>query len=607
MNNLKRLAIITLFAILATACAPQKPIPGGGKQPQAPKNATQTINNLLVQAQTAAPLKAAQLKLQAAKLMLLQKKYSQANLLLDEINTASLPDNLKFKIAMVNASAAMQMGDANKAQQYLSNLPSDNGFSKEQLREKYLLSASILGQLNQLDKEVVALITASEHTSNSNELNPLNENIWQVFKALDLHQLKQLDANTSNSYTLRGWLALMVSFKETPHSEKILSNEWYKRWRAHSAARFQPQELAQYLSKEPLKNTSYSYNHVMVALPASGKYAKGAAAILKGIKLAAGAAKHNQVKISYIDTAVHNSATAILQQATLLNADAVIGPIDRNIVSQFAQMTALPLPVLALNTAAIANSNLYQFSLGNEDEVRDAAQRAFNDGKRSMLVLVPEGSQGDIAANAFLNTFNSLGGQVADITYYNTSTGNVTQSIAQMLRLNQGAIRGLQKKVKTAYLRGAIRRMTRKDADGIFLFSNTLDAYQIGPSIHYFYADNIPLYATSKIYRGKPNPVKDIDLNGMMFGDLPWVLAPTSNKQTMAVNNSNTQGRIGRLYAFGIDAFNLAPNLYNLATQPESKQTGDTGSISISEENIINKTLPWAKFVNGEPVLLPAQ
>ena len=607
MYHLKRLAIITIFAILATACAPQQPITSDVKPPAVPKKAILKIDRLLAQAQTAPALKAAQIKLQVAQLLMLQKKYGQVSELLNGINLLPLPGLVVYNIATLKAEAAITQEQLLRAQQDLANLPQDIYFNSKQLKKKYLLLASINGQLNQLDQEVAALIIASEYTLERDALLALNENIWQVFKTLNIELLQQLGANPTNSYRLRGWLALMLSFKETPNSEKILANEWYTMWREHTAAQLTPVELAEYLSKEPLLNTDYDFAHVLIALPESGKYAKGAAAILSGIKLAAQAPQNSAIQVSYIDTALYNSAAAILERASQLAADAIIGPIDKSIVSQFAQLPALPVPVLALNSAAIANSNLYQFSLGNDDEVRDAALRAFKDGRRSMLILVPDGATGELAANTFTDTFNSLGGQVADTTYYDTKTGNVTQAIAKMLKLDQSRIREMQKKLKTVHLRGTIRGMTRTDVDGIFLFANISDAYQIGPSVNYFYADNLPLYATSKIYSGANDAVKDIDLNGMMFGDLPWVLSPGPNKQELAATENNTQKRIGRLYAFGIDAFNLAPNLYNLATQAQLNQAGDTGSINVSADNVVQKTLTWAKFVDGVPTLLNAQ
>ncbi|EPJ45278.1 MAG: hypothetical protein OFPI_37270 [Osedax symbiont Rs2] len=608
MTNLKRLAIIALFAILATACGTQKPISNQDDAPVANKDTGAKVDSLLLRAQTAPTVEAAQLKLAAAKLMLLQKKHIDLLNLLNLVASDELPGDLQFSIALVKAKAAIGLSDGPMALKYLNEDSQDEAASDVQLKDKYSLLASAYGLVNQLSQEAAALVTVGQYTTDRQVINPLNEKIWSVFKTLELEELTKLEQQEDNSYALRGWLALFIGFKETPFSEKLVANSWLKSWGSHLAAKFPPQQLAAYLSKEPLHNSSYSYNHVAIALPKKGKYANAAAAVLKGIKLAAqNNVANSNIQISYIDTAIYNSGDAILDQAKLLGVDAVIGPLDKTLVSQLAQMSALPLPVLALNNTAIGNSNLYQFALTTEDEVRDAAAKAYADGRRSMLILVPDNDKGILAASVFSNQFNSLGGLVVSNTYYDTAKGNLTDSIAQMLQLNQVKIRRLQKKLKTLELRKAIRKLIRKDADGIFLLASAADAYQIGPSIGYFYADHLPLYATSRIYAGRENPVRDEDLNGMMFGDLPWVLSESSNKQQMAALSNKTETRFGRLFAFGIDALNIAPNLYDLATQSHTSYTGETGELTISPDNFVQKKLHWAKFVDGTPQLLPVQ
>jgi outer membrane PBP1 activator LpoA protein len=607
MTKLKRLAIITLFAILATACSTQQPIKGGGSSSTSSKASTASINDLLAQAQLAPALQAAQLKLQAANIMLSKSQFAKTVTLIDSIDSTKLTASLNFKIALAKAAALIGLQNGNSAINLLSSLPDDMAENNLQKLQKYQLLANAYGLTNQLTKETLSLIAASEFSYQASDILPINEKIWQLFKTIDLAQLKQLNEQEDNNYNQRGWLALAIALKEQPNGLKLASSDWYKRWSSHIAAKHQPQEFAELIAQDPLLNSAYQSSHILVALPTSGKYAKGAKAILKGIKLAAGKGALSDIQVSYIDSATFNSAQSIIDKANQLTADVIVGPLDRGLVSQFAQIKDLPLPVLALNSSPLANSNLYQFALTDDDEIRDAAQRAFNDGRKNIAVLAPEGDKGSFAANTFSNEFNALGGQVASTTYYNTKDGDVTHAVAQMLQLNRSRIRGLQKKLKTAHLRKAIRNMIRKDIDGIFLFASSSDAYQIGPSILYFYADNLPLYATSKIYTGKSNPVKNLDLNGMMFGDLPWVLSPSENKGIIARTASKTDTRFGRLYAFGMDALTLAPKLYDLSEESDTRIQGETGKLSVSDQNIVQKTLPWAKFIDGEVQLLPAQ
>ena len=198
-----------------------------------------------------------------------------------------------------------------------------------------------------------------------------------------------------------------------------------------------------------------------------------------------------------------------------------------------------------------------------------------------------------------------MGGSVTGQQTYNTQDGSLTNSIAQLLGINPGAVRGLQRKMKTGHLRHAIRNMRRSDADSIFLAANTAAARQVRPSILYYYAGDLPMYATSAVYRGRPDPVKDIDLNGIRFGDMPWVLAPQSGlKASIAQRHKNTQTRFGRLYAFGADALNLTQQLDSLSLDPSLNYQGETGSLTLTLENRIERQSQWAIFQAGTPELL---
>ena len=59
-----------------------------------------------------------------------------------------------------------------------------------------------------------------------------------------------------------------------------------------------------------------------------------------------------------------------------------------------------------------------------------------------------------------------------------------------------------------------------------------------------------------------------------------------------------------RLYAFGIDAFNLIPNLNSLVEQRTLQHPGETGNLFMDDAHRIQRRLQWAEFKNGAPKLL---
>ena len=89
---------------------------------------------------------------------------------------------------------------------------------------------------------------------------------------------------------------------------------------------------------------------------------------------------------------------------------------------------------------------------------------------------------------------------------------------------------------------------------------------QIRPLLRYFFAGNIPVYATSQIYSGRPNPQRDADLNGVMFCDMPWVLSPSNLspsslariQQQVQTAWPDSYANNAKLYALGVDAYRVA-------------------------------------------------
>jgi hypothetical protein len=64
------------------------------------------------------------------------------------------------------------------------------------------------------------------------------------------------------------------------------------------------------------------------------------------------------------------------------------------------------------------------------------------------------------------------------------------------------------------------------------------------------------------------------------------------------------QSTYKRLYAFGIDAYRLIPQLAELSLQPTQQYEGKTGYIKIDAEGRAHRRLVWARFLDGKPELM---
>ncbi|MEQ8937184.1 MAG: penicillin-binding protein activator, partial [Gammaproteobacteria bacterium] len=58
-----------------------------------------------------------------------------------------------------------------------------------------------------------------------------------------------------------------------------------------------------------------------------------------------------------------------------------------------------------------------------------------------------------------------------------------------------------------------------------------------------------------------------------------------------------------RLYALGIDAYRLIPELNRLRVEQDAVLSGETGDLQLATDNIIKRKLRRARFINGQPVL----
>jgi outer membrane PBP1 activator LpoA protein len=146
----------------------------------------------------------------------------------------------------------------------------------------------------------------------------------------------------------------------------------------------------------------------------------------------------------------------------------------------------------------------------------------------------------------------------------------------------------------------------RQDVDAVFLAADAKAGRLIKSQLKFHYSGDLPVYSTSFIYSmdGRSNS----DLNGVMFADTPWLLAPPAWMSDMpGVYNEFWPGerRLTRLHAMGYDAYHLATGLFASRGGVLDEIVGATGRLYLELDGRIHRKLAWAQFVRGEPVALP--
>ena len=261
----------------------------------------------------------------------------------------------------------------------------------------------------------------------------------------------------------------------------------------------------------------------------------------------------------------------------------------------------LPVPVLALNRLTLAdktltNDNLFQFGLAPEDEAIQIARRAQKDRHQRVLLIAPTDSRGDRSVEAYQTVIRGL--NIRTIIARYDEDVRYAQFVQQILEVDESQARSdeLRRMIGKDF---EFTPRRRQDLSMIALFSNSEDTRQLSPALAFYYADDLPILATSQINDVNATKIDNLDLNGVQFLDIPWKLLPKDDLSDRIVNAwPAASGSLGPLFAMGMDSYSLLPRLKQLREFPSTRFYGTTGTIRI-EQQILRRDLTWATMENG--------
>lgn len=602
MMNLRRLSfsLLVTATLMAGCSAPSRPpmvVDATGT------TQTASVEALLSQAQNERPIRAAELKLQAAQLLVQRGERPRAETILAAIDTRTLPPTLAFEIAKLRAGEQMDQQQAAEALRYLDR----QRFSALPAPQQAELSALRAEALLVQDDRIAAgreLIMSSLLVQDDAERQRYHDQIWQLLQAIPDAGLRQA-LQSGNSYHEQGWFELaemMRAGSDLPSREAALQR-WRELWQAHPVLILPPAGLMGLQQRgEPIRA-----GRVAVVLPLSGELAQPAQAILDGMRAAQTVqSRQGQVpaQLLVIDSSRYQTADEILQAARQQGAEMIIGPLDQALVAQFSNQPQRELPVLALNPAPGGPSVPWQLELSSEHEARMVAKRALAEGKRNMLLITPAADWGDRIQAVMREELAAGGGRVVGTLRYQAGS-NFDEQIGNLLLTPYSKQREQQLRQLLQH-RLEFQERRRQDADAILLTALPDAARLIKPMLDYHFAADLPVYATSHLYPGNPDATRDVDLNRVNICDLPWILEPPSQAhQLLNAEGKDTLSRFGRLYALGVDAINLYPWLDQLQNAPGAFLQGETGTLSIDANRRVQRLLSCTRFVDGVPAPVP--
>ncbi len=553
------------------------------------------------------------LELKTVGQLLQDKQLTQAEALLNHLNIEKLPDNLHTEKLILEANLALLQGYEYRSLNILNQIESTRHLSLDQQRAYYEL-------LSQANEHSGNYILSAEALM---ELDPLlqskkaqienNDKIWKNLNQLSIEELST-QIHYSMSEKLTGWLEFIYIKKVYDDNPDLLANE-QKQWRHHYPKHPANSLIPKFKLFSRLHNrgkqmvsASHSYKPLSIALllPTTGAHEKAGKAIKSGFMTA----YYQQQNSFYAPTRINTYNTdntniqALYHQAVADGANVIIGPLIKSNVAQIASLGSVPVPTLGLNIVSASRKqvkNLFEFALSPQDEAYQVAKRMLKDGFEDVIIIAPNSQWGQGIAKTFQQTFVSGGGNIVDTLAYG-KTSTLDLAIKKILKVDNNALRRPQKTEKEDT--DDLSSPRRDDFSAIFLVANPQVARQIKSLLKFYFTDNAPVYATSEIYTGKPDPGHDKDLNGIIFCDMPWTLNTSSTvqqaKQTMLEIAANISTSKERLYAYGLDAYTLATHMNPFRLQDYYSIDGFTGNLYLSHHHIYRQ-LEWAQFTNGYP------
>lgn len=430
--------------------------------------------------------------------------------------------------------------------------------------------------------------------------------LWAGLLVSNVQTMRRM-ANVTSDPVTRGWLSLGALAASTGQ-QGIGWNNGVVRWQETN---FNHPAMSVLGGAELPDPGMLDYpRQVALLLPLSGQNAAAGSAVQNGFfgayfGGAAGLDEAQQIRV--YDVVAAGGASTAYNQAVTDGAEFVVGPLLRGSVNDVAGQDLLPVPLLTLNYLpdnALAPPGMYQFALSPEDEAVAAAERALLDGKTRGLALVPNNDWGRRLLASFSDAFESRGGTLLEYRFYQPTDQDFSFEIQNLMGLSLSRQRHQRLR---ANLGGALEFDPRRraDAEFVFLAAAAPVGRLIKSQLKFHYSGDLPVYSTSRIFAmdGRSNS----DLNGVMFADTPWVIAPQpwiAELPSLYGEYWPNERRLGRLHAMGYDAYLLLGELYGSRDGEMLRINGASGELFLDEAGRVHRRLPWAQFSRGEPVSL---
>ncbi len=609
------IGLLAIGALMLAGCETTPRVPG--KIPASVKEATRAISSgefvraareFERLAQDAAPPQKQNYQLSAVELYLKAAQVSEAHKKIAAINVNNLDPSFKARKRVLQGQLAASKGNYARAVILLNAAKRARNLSPDLLADIHWIRAQARISLAQPFQAATDLMARERYLVDKEAVHENQLQLWKILTSLQRTELQTKKQQTRDP-TLRGWIELAIISIEHGARSRVMSKA-IEQWKLGNPSHPISNELLATLSS-PKPTLIGRVDRIALLLPLTSRHGRAAQAVRDGfVAMDKANPDPDKPQIQIYD--VGNDPTRVVdyyKQAVNDGAQLIIGPLGQEAVKNIVDRANLNVPTLLLShtSSDVESPNVFQFGLPPEQEARQAAERAYLDGHRQAAVLYPDNTWGQRMYTAFIDHWQRLGGALISSQSYEWKAGDYSQPIRDLLNITQSLERKnqLQAKLKTKL---AFEPRARADIDFVFLAADSRRGRLLKPQLNYHHAARLPVYATSHIYQGKVDSARDADLNGVIFGDMPWMLLGGRRMQELReklqADWPNAYSPFDRLFALGVDSYAVIPHLGRIASQESVRFNGVTSGLSIDQNGRVHRQLLWARFRRGVPRIL---
>ena len=530
----------------------------------------------------------------------------QSKNFLKRINPEELNDVSFLNYSLLESKVSNSEDELNVAFQKLESnriLSIEKNLNDEALIDLYKEKSAIaltLGELKtsiQYDVKLHNLISSKEIKSKLH-----NETLAKLIS----QPYKKLQQCKNNADLIVGaWCDLGLEIRDTQLNSQTRANayqNWRERYPDHSAAQFS-------VIPSDVHDAQTEKGQIALLLPLEGEYLSPSKNFIEGfLNGYFNSIKTNEDNRQTIKI-FNSSEDGILnsyQDAMKLNPQIIIGGFRQSEAKDLLSLETYEIPTIILNDFDQLNyperENLFFFSNSQGDEISHIISDMWYRGIQSVIVITPDHLWGLQASEAFQSGWVARGGNILDTVIFNQDTRDFTDLLKRPLHIDTSEKRGLfLKRFVNSKLDLSSRR--RNDIDGIVLFAYSDKARQIKPALNYLFANDIPVYSSSRIYNDVEEPNLYRDLDDIKFAGMPWSLEGSLQQELNIDETLHPEYR--QLYTRGFDSFLLSQNLREPSFAQNIPLLGATGVLRL-KNNMVTKDPYWYQFKNGSKIKIQA-